>query len=83
MNAISIDPPFGNVYFGAMNGREVQRIPAAALTDDTLDDAALVAQIARYGEKGPNDGFIIDGEGRVFSGDATRRDAQRCDRFNR
>ncbi|MEP4036068.1 L-dopachrome tautomerase-related protein [Pseudophaeobacter sp.] len=72
MNAISIDPSFEHVYFGTMNGRDILRIPAAALADDSLDDAALAAQITRYGEKGPNDGFIVDGEGRVFSGDVTR-----------
>jgi len=72
MNAISIDPSFEHVYFGTMNGRDILRIPAAELADDSLDDAALAAQITRYSEKGPNDGFIVDGAGRVFSGDVTR-----------
>ncbi|PRY20530.1 major royal jelly protein [Aliiruegeria haliotis] len=72
MNAISIDPSFEHVYFGTMNGHDILRIPAAALADDSLDDEALLKQIDRYGEKGPNDGFIVDGEGRVFSGDVTR-----------
>jgi sugar lactone lactonase YvrE len=72
MNAISIDPTFENVYFGTMNGRDIWRIPAAALADQTQDNAALASQITRYAEKGPNDGFIIDGQGRVFSGDVTR-----------
>ncbi|GAA6210162.1 hypothetical protein NBRC116601_34550 [Cognatishimia sp. WU-CL00825] len=72
MNAITIDPTFDNVYFGTMNGRDIWRIPAAALADAALDDAALAGQITRYAEKGPNDGFIIDGQGRVFSGDVTR-----------
>lgn len=72
MNAISIDPSFEHVYFGTMNGRDILRIPTTALADETLDDAALAALIERYGEKGPNDGFIIDDQGRVFSGDVTR-----------
>lgn len=72
MNAISIDPAFEYVYFGTMNGRDILRIPAAELADATLDDAALSEKIERYGEKGPNDGFIVDGQGRVFSGDVTR-----------
>lgn len=69
MNAITIDPTFENVYFGTMNGRDIWRIPASALADETLDDAALAGQIERYAEKGPNDGFIVDGLGRIFSGD--------------
>lgn len=72
VNAISIDPDFKNVYFGTLNGRDIWRIPAAALADRSQDDATLAAQISRYAEKGPNDGFIIDGQGRVFSGDVTR-----------
>jgi hypothetical protein len=48
-----------------MNGRDIWSIPAAALADASQDDTALAAQITRYAEKGPNDGFIIDGEGRV------------------
>jgi sugar lactone lactonase YvrE len=72
MNAISIDPAFENVYFGTMNGRDIWSIPAAALADASQGDTALAAQITRYAEKGPNDGFIIDGKGRVFSGDVTR-----------
>lgn len=72
MNAISIDPTFENVYFGTMNGRNIWRIPAAVLADEALDDVGLVAPITRYAEKGPNDGFIVDAQGRVFSGDVTR-----------
>lgn len=72
MNAISIDPTFENVYFGTMNGRDIWRIPAAALADEALADGALAEQISRYAEKGPNDGFIVDAEGRIFSGDVTR-----------
>jgi sugar lactone lactonase YvrE len=72
MNAIAIDPTFKYVYFGTMNGRDIWRIPAVALADETLDDAALAGQIERYGDKAPNDGFIVDGQGRIFSGDVTR-----------
>lgn len=33
---------------------------------------ALAAQIERYGEKGLNDGFFVDGQGRIFSGEVLR-----------
>lgn len=71
-NAISIDPEFDHVYFGTMNGTDVFRIPTAALADPALDNAALSASIERYGDKAPNDGFIVDGAGRVLSGDVER-----------
>jgi len=57
-----------------MNRRDTWSIPSAALADASQDDTALAAQITHYADKGPNDGFIIDGEGRVFSGDVTRND---------
>lgn len=69
LNAIAIDPAFDNVYFGTINGDTVFRLPAAALADDAQDDAALAKQIQRYADKRPNDGFIVDGKGRVITGD--------------
>lgn len=72
VNAISIDPSFENVYFGTMNGSDVFRMPAAALADAKLDDAALAATIKPYAKKGPNDGFIVDGKGRIISGDVEK-----------
>lgn len=69
LNPISIDPNFEFVYFGTVNGSEVFRIPAASLANATLDDAALSAQIEHYADKRPSDGFIVDGQGRVYSGD--------------
>ena len=69
LNAISIDPTFNFVYFGTINGSDVFRIPAAALADSSKDDAALAKDIQRYANKRPNDGFIVDGKGRVITGD--------------
>ncbi|SFG83032.1 L-dopachrome tautomerase-related protein [Neptunomonas qingdaonensis] len=69
MNAIAIDPAFEYVYFGSMNSTDVFRIATAALADEALDDAALTTQIERYADKRPNDGFIVDAESRVVSGD--------------
>jgi len=72
LNAISIDPAFEYVYFATINGEDIFRIPAAILADDTLDRAAIASKIETYGKKGPNDGFIVDGKGRVFSGDTEK-----------
>ncbi|MDY7096714.1 MAG: L-dopachrome tautomerase-related protein [Pseudomonadota bacterium] len=75
-NALSIDPDFEYVYFGTINGSDVMRIPAEGLANTTeaqgdADQAALAASIERYAQKAPNDGFIVDREGRVYSGDVT------------
>tara|TARA_R110002095_G_scaffold52332_5_gene45637 strand:+ start:1288 stop:2385 length:1098 start_codon:yes stop_codon:yes gene_type:complete len=69
VNAIAIDPAFEYVYFGSINSGDVFRIAAAALADETQGDAALATMIERYADKRPNDGFIVDAEGRVISGD--------------
>lgn len=69
LNPIAIDPDFEYVYFGTVNGDDVFRLPAAALADNTLDDAALSAQIETYAHKRPSDGFIVDDQGRIISGD--------------
>nr|WP_320136103.1 L-dopachrome tautomerase-related protein [uncultured Amphritea sp.] len=69
MNAIAIDPTFEYVYFGSMNSNDVFRIATAALADETLNDAALASKIVRYADKRPNDGFIVDTENHVISGD--------------
>ncbi|MEM9790189.1 MAG: L-dopachrome tautomerase-related protein [Planctomycetota bacterium] len=66
VNPIAIDPAFDWVYFGTINGDRVFRLPAEALSDPALDDAALAASIEVYGPKPPSDGIAVDGRGRVY-----------------
>lgn len=66
LNPITIDPANAWVYYGAVNGRGLWRIPAEALADAALPAAALAARIERYGEKRSSDGISVDSAGNVY-----------------
>ena len=66
LNPITIDPASEWVYYGAMHGTAVYRVPAAALADPSLSADALAAQVDRYGDKPVSDGISIDSAGNVY-----------------
>jgi hypothetical protein len=66
VNPITIGPDNAWVYYGAMNGTAVWRVPTAALADPDLPAAELAAQVERYGDKPPSDGITIDAAGNVY-----------------
>jgi len=66
LNPITIDPSFEWVYYGAMHGDDIWRVPARALADSSLTAADLARQVERYGAKPPSDGISIDSGGHVY-----------------
>lgn len=66
VNPITIDPTNSWVYFGAMHGRDLWRLPARALADPTLGDEALGDMLERYGDKPYSDGITVDAAGNVY-----------------
>lgn len=66
LNPISIDPRQDWLYYGAVSGERVYRIPASALVDPDLTEEDLAGLIEDYAEKPACDGFRVDGRGRVF-----------------
>lgn len=66
LNGIAIDPAGEWIYFGAVSGRNVWRIPAEAIADTSLTESMLAARIERYADKRPSDGLAVDAAGRVF-----------------
>jgi sugar lactone lactonase YvrE len=54
------------LYYGAMNHDTLYRIPASALQDESMDDAALEKLIEPVGKKPLNDGYSIDDQSNVF-----------------
>lgn len=66
LNPITIDPAGEWVYYGAMNGNTLWRVPAKALADDRLSPEELAGQVQRYGDKPPSDGISVDSAGNVY-----------------
>ncbi|APX18015.1 hypothetical protein BWR17_19180 (plasmid) [Phaeobacter inhibens] len=65
LNPITIDPDYEWVYFGAMHGHTLYRVPAVA-----FDEGGDVAgQIMAYGPKPYSDGITVDGSGNVYVND--------------
>ena len=66
INPITIDPAFEWVYYGAMHGTAIYRVPAAALADPSIEADDLAALVERYGDKPVSDGISIDMAGNVY-----------------
>ncbi|OMH39310.1 hypothetical protein BGP75_03835 [Motiliproteus sp. MSK22-1] len=64
VNPITIDPDFEWVYFGAMHGHTLYRLPASAFDYNDVSD-----QIEVYGPKPYSDGITVDGSGNVYIND--------------
>lgn len=66
LNPITIDPTYTWVYYGAMHGDDIWRIPARDLADAALSDEQLAERVERYGEKPVSDGISVDANGHVY-----------------
>jgi sugar lactone lactonase YvrE len=65
-DGIAYDAVRDLVYFQALTGRTLYRIPGAALRDPELDDAAHAASVEKVASSGPSDGLLWDGSDGVF-----------------
>ena len=54
------------LYFGALNGSGLYRIPLDLLVDPNSNDAELAAAVERHSDKPLSDGFSIDTAGNVY-----------------
>ena len=66
VNPIVLDAQSEWVYYGPMTGGSLYRIPAEALADPALDDAALAQKIERYADKPHCDGISIDSADNIY-----------------
>ncbi len=64
-DGLALDRAAGWVYYHALTGRTLYRIPAAALADPTLDEATLAATVETLARTGAADGMHIDSAGRL------------------
>ena len=63
LNPITIDPAYEWVYFGALNGKMVHRVPAASFDGEA---ATVASDIEAYGPKPFSDGISVDSAGNVY-----------------
>jgi len=73
LNAITLDETGQWLYFGAMNGTSVYRIPAEDLWDESLDDEILARRVERVGPKPVSDGITIDRDENVYITDLNNK----------
>jgi sugar lactone lactonase YvrE len=65
-DGIGLSPDRRWVYYQALTGRTMYRVPTAALRDASLDDAALAQAIERVAESGVSDGLVFDRAGNLY-----------------
>ena len=61
-DGIALDLARDLVYFQALTGRTLYRVPAAALRDPSLVDEDLAARLVAVATSGPSDGLLWDGD---------------------
>lgn len=66
LNPITIDHEYEYVYFGALNGRTIYRVPAESFDGD---GSAVVNSIEKHSEKSFSDGMTIDNAGNIYVAD--------------
>ncbi|MEM6673342.1 MAG: L-dopachrome tautomerase-related protein [Planctomycetota bacterium] len=65
-DAIALSPDRSMLYYKALTGRTLYRVPTAALRDDSLDEAALGARVERVADVGPTDGIAFGADGSLY-----------------
>jgi sugar lactone lactonase YvrE len=54
------------LYWQAIKGKTLYRVPTAALRDAAMAGGQLAAQVQRVGENGPADGLLLDARNRMY-----------------
>ena len=65
-DGIGLSPDRDWVYYQALTGRTMYRIPTAALRDASLSADALAAKVERIATSGVSDGLIFDKAGNLY-----------------
>lgn len=65
-DGIAFDADHGLVYFQALTGRTLYRIPANVLRDTSLSDTEVESQVKVYMKSGPADGLVMDRSGCIY-----------------
>jgi len=65
-DGIAIDPKLESVYYKALTGRTLYRVPIAALLDESLSAEALGQRVERVAITQPTDGLEFDANGNLY-----------------
>ena len=65
-DGIAIDPKLEFVYYKALTGRTLYRVPIAALLDESLSPEALGKRVDRVAVTEPTDGLEFDASGNLY-----------------
>ncbi len=65
-DGIALDPGRTFLYYQALTGRTLYRIPTAALRDTSLTQEQLAGAVEKVAVSGASDGLIFDREGRLY-----------------
>ncbi len=65
-DGIGLSPDRTWIYYQALTGRTMYRLPTAALRDASLSEEALAGKIERIAESGVSDGLIFDAGGNLY-----------------
>jgi sugar lactone lactonase YvrE len=65
-DGIALSPDGGHLYWQAVKGKTIYRIPTTALLDTQASPDAVGQQVEKVVEHGPADGLHIDAQGRLY-----------------
>jgi len=65
-DGIALRPQRDYLYWHALTGRSLYRVPTAALLDESLNDSQIAQRIEGVSQPGPCDGMIFDAAGNLY-----------------
>lgn len=65
-DGIALDTAGGWLYYQALTGRTLFRVPTLALTDPSITPTQRAAAVEAFAEVGPSDGLLFGQQGEVF-----------------
>lgn len=65
-DGIALSPDGKYLYWQAIKGRTLYRIPTSTLADAALPAKSVEDKVEKVGENGPADGLLIDKQGRMY-----------------
>ncbi|MFD1144789.1 SMP-30/gluconolactonase/LRE family protein [Larkinella insperata] len=65
-DGIALNPQRTHLYWHALTGRSLYRVPTEALQNESLTDEQVAAQVEKVADTEPTDGMIFDPNGNLY-----------------